>query len=231
VTNGIRIITPVSGTIESGTVYSAAYHSPIAVSGLAHAAAGSVQISLIGPDDTILAERTLAVGPPSDEPSSETADPNTSAFFAGYLRFYVDQTTEATLRVVEMDMGDGTILSEARVPITLLSGQRVLDITTPVVGQAVCDDIIVSGYSNTFEANVVVRLLTPDGSVQAEIPAMGGTLGVYRDFATTLPYPVDEPTALLVSATETDAAGRFDSIDRIQIPVTVYPAGAPDCTQ
>ena len=230
VSDGIRIITPVSGTIESGTVYSAAYHSPLAVSGLARAAVGSVQISLIGPDDTILAERTLAVGPFGSESLSETTAPDTYAFFAGYMRFYVDQTTEATLRVVEMDMGDGTILSESRVPITLLGGQRVIDITTPVVGQAVCDDIIVSGYSNTFEANVVVRLLTPDGSVQAEIPAMGGTLGVYRDFAATLPYPVDEPAALLVSAAEGDASGRFDSIDQTQIPVTVYPSGAPDCT-
>jgi uncharacterized surface protein with fasciclin (FAS1) repeats/LysM repeat protein len=194
------------------------YHSPVEVIGLAHTAEGNVEVSLIGPDGALLAQRTTLGG---------ALD---YAFFQTHVRFNVQDVTEATLNVIEMDMADGSILTEISVPVTLLPGQRVIDVTTPGVGQAACEPLLVSGYSNTFEANVVLRLTDPDGETLAEVPAMGGTLGVYRDFVTTLPYQVDEGTPVLVSVTETDASGRFPSIDQTVIPVTLYPAYNAACS-
>ena len=194
------------------------YHSPLEIIGLAHTAEGHIEVTLVGPDGALLAERATLGG---------ALD---YAFFQTYVRFNVQDVTEATLNVIEMDMADGSIVTEVGIPITLLPGQRVIDVTTPGVGQAACEPLLVSGYSNTFEANVVLRLTDPNGETLAEVTAMGGTLGVYRDFVTTLPYPVDEGTPVLVSVTETDASGRFPSIDQTVIPVTLYPAYNAACS-
>jgi hypothetical protein len=92
------------------------------------------------------------------------------------------------------------------------------------VGEAVCNPILVSGYSNTFEANVVLTLSEPGGNVLAQIPTMGGTMGFYRDFATPLSHAVTKPTPLLLSIAETDASGQVNTIDETVIPITLYPA-------
>jgi hypothetical protein len=151
------------------------------------------------------------------------------AFFQTDLRFDVRDATEATLNLLEIDMADGSILSTVDTPLTLLPGQRVLDVTIPVVGDTVCDPIVVSGYSNTFEANVVLTLQDPNGQVLAEIPTIGGSMGTYRDFATPLPYNVSEATPLLVSVSETDAEGNLPSIDQTVIPVTLFPPFSAAC--
>src|SRR5690606_8834379 len=121
------------------------------------------------------------------------------------------------------------ILNTVEAPITLLPGQRLIDVNSPSVGQAVCNPILVSGYSNTFEANVVLTLSDPDGTVLLQTPTMGGTLGAYRDFATSLSYSASKATPLLLSVTETDASGRLNTIDETVIPITLHPAYSAAC--
>ena len=193
------------------------YHSPIEIIGLSHTFEGNVAINLMAADGTMLAQRMTLGG-------SEAY-----AFFQTDMRFYVNEATEATLNILEIDMADGTILSTFDTPLTLLPGQRVIDVNSPVVGQAVCDPILVSGYSNTFEANVVLTLSEPDGNVLAQMPTIGGSMGTYRDFATPLSYTVSEATPLLLSVAETDASGLLSTIDETVIPVTLYPAYSAAC--
>jgi hypothetical protein len=128
-----------------------------------------------------------------------------------------------------MDMADGSMISNFETPITLLPGQRVIDVNSPVVGQAVCNPILVSGYSNTFEANVVLTLSEPSGDVVAQMPTIGGTMGTYRDFAAALPYTVTQATPLLLSVAETDASGILSTIDETVLPVTLYPNYSSAC--
>ncbi len=208
---------PNSNIVVFSPVDAGGYHSPVEVIGLSQTAEGNVSINLVRPDGALLGQRTTLGG---------ALD---YAFFQTHLRFSVSEVTTATLNVVETDMADGTILTTISVPITLLPGQRVIDVTTPGVGQALCDQILVSAYSNTFEANVVLTLSTPEGEILVDLPATGGTLGTYRDFAMLLPYEIDEATPLLVSVTETDASGRFPSIDQTVVPVTLYPAYSAAC--
>ena len=193
------------------------YHSPMAIIGLSRTFEGSVAVNLTTADGTLIAHRMTLGG--AEE----------FAFFETGLRFYVDETTEAILSVMEIDMAEGSILNAVDTPVTLLPGQRVLDVNSPTVGQNVCDPIIVSGYSSTFEANVVLTLSQPNGEVIAQVPTTGGTMGVYRDFATPLSYAVEAPTPLLLSVSETDASGVLSTIDETIIPVTLYPAYSAAC--
>ncbi|MCC6457588.1 MAG: fasciclin domain-containing protein [Caldilineaceae bacterium] len=193
------------------------YHSPIEIIGLSRTAEGTIAVNLVGSDGNLLAQRMTLGGAEK------------YAFFHTDVRFYVPDNTEATLNVLEMDMADGSILSTLETPLTLLPGQRLIDVTSPAVGQAVCDPILVSGYSNTFEANVVLTLRDPSGQTLAQLPTLGGTLGTYRDFATPLPYTVSAATPLLLSVTETDASGLLNTIDETVIPVTLYPAYSAAC--
>src|SRR4051794_29646291 len=134
------------------------------------------------------------------------------AFFQSMLRFNVNEVTAAKLSILEIDMAEGSILSVVDRQISLLPGQRVIDVNSPVVGQRVCDPIVVSGYSSTFEGNVILTLSEPDGNPLTQIPTMGGSMGSYRDFATELPYNVNDATPLLLSVAESDASGRFPTI-------------------
>ncbi|MCC6169880.1 MAG: fasciclin domain-containing protein [Caldilineaceae bacterium] len=206
----LEVFAPVSG---------GAYHSPIDVTGLARTFTGHVAISLVGEDGTLLAERAT-VGGTGDE----------YAFFATYLRFTVSEPTGATLHVTDMDMAEGTVMAQVSVPVTLLPGQRAVDVTYPAVGDRVCGALTAGGYSNTFEANVVVELLAHAGGLLEQLPAMGGTLGFYRDFVAPLAYTLPAgPEALLLVASESDAGGRYPHIDRTAIPFTLYPAGSEAC--
>ena len=89
-----------------------------------------------------------------------------------------------------------------------------------------CNPIVVSGYSNTFEATVRVTLSDRSGVEIATTPAMGGNLGVYADFSTTISHTVDAPQPLLVGAGEESPAG-FGHVDYTRVPVSLY----PECPQ
>jgi hypothetical protein len=205
----ITVFSPVEG---------GAYHSPIEVTGLSRTFEGNVSVSLLNADGAVLAERIAAGG--SDA----------FGFFHTYVRFAVDTPTAAVLTVVEMDMAEGTVLSEARRPVVLLPGQRTVDLTYPSAGAAVCGPLLVSGYSSTAEANVVLELLSAEGELLEQVSATGGTLGVYRDFVAPMDYDVlDVPAAALVSVHETDASGRYGHVDQTVLPITIHSAGDPAC--
>ena len=96
----------------------------------------------------------------------------------------------------------------------------------PETGAVVCNPIYVSGYSNTFEATVLVTLNARNGTELAATPAMGGNLGIYADFSAPISYTVDAPQPVLVGVTEGSAAG-FGYIDYTRVPVSLY----PECPQ
>ena len=196
--DGPEVFSPVAGT---------AYHSPIAITGLAQPGAGDLAVSLTGTDGILLAERTVAVG-------------EAAAFFQTYIRFEVTEPITAVLTI-----------GNREVPVTLVPGQRFIDVNNPAVGAVACGQVTVDGYSNTFEANVVLTLTTHDGRSLAEMPTMGGAYGLYRDFGATFDFSGDETLALLVTAYEVDASGRFDSLDRTVVPITYYPAGSTACAE
>jgi hypothetical protein len=92
----------------------------------------------------------------------------------------------------------------------------------------VCNDIIVAGYSNTFEANVGVDLRQRNGNLITETFTMGGNLGIYKDFTIGISVPITQPTPLLVSAYETSAESG-NPIDLARVPVSLYPPGSAQC--
>lgn len=84
-----------------------------------------------------------------------------------------------------------------------------------------------AGYASTFEA-VVVELTTRHGALLAQTNTIGGTWGLYREFATDFDYTVTTPQAALVGATEiSPRAGKF--VDHVRVPVSLYPAGSSVC--
>ena len=194
--NGPEVFSPVADT---------AYHSPIAITGLAQPGAGDLAVSLTGADGTLLAERTIPVG-------------EAAAFFRTYVRFEVTEPTDASL-----------LVGSQAITVTLVPGQRFIDVNTPTAGGIACGAVTVDGYSNTFEANVVVTLTTHDGQPLEQMPTLGGAYGLYRDFGATFSFAGDEATALLVTAYEVDASGRFDTIDQTVVPITYYPASSAAC--
>lgn len=212
---------PVEAIALLSPVATGGYHSPLNIIGLAQTFGGHIALNLTAPDGTVLAQRMTLGGE------------DNYAFFQSSLRFHVDEVTEAILSAHEVDLADGTLLYTTETPVTLLPGQRFVDVNSPAIGAMVCDPILVSGYSNTFEGNVVLSLYTPEGELLTQLPTIGGTMGFYRDFATPLPYPKDvalnQATPLLVSVTETDAAGILTTIDETRIPVTLYPRYSAVC--
>ena len=147
------------------------------------------------------------------------------AFFDSYLRFTASEEMSATLEVFEVSAKDGSEIHKVSIPLTLLPGQRVVDLNSPRTGDKVCSPIYASGYSNTFEANVLVTLSARNGTVLTSTSALGGNLGLYADFNTTLDYMVTAPQPVLVGVTEESAAG-FGPIDYTRVPVSLYPEGA-----
>lgn len=194
-----------------------AYHSPIDVTGLSQTFEGNVNIRLLDANGEVLAERN-AIGGASDG----------FDFFHTYLRFTVTEEQLATLEAVEFSAEDGSRLTEVSVPVTLLPGQRFVDMDLPAVGADICAPVLVAGYSTTFEANVATDLRARDGSVLAQGNAMGGSTGIYSEFSTTLEHEVTEPTAVLVSASEISAKDG-SLIDLARRPASLYPAGQGPC--
>lgn len=189
-----------------------AYHSPIEVIGYSQTFEGNVNLRLTDGDGNVLAERNTLGG------SVDGFD-----FFHSYLRFTLTAEISATLEVFETSAEDGSEINKVTVPLQLLPGQRFVDLNTPTAGAVVCDPLIVRGYSNTFEANVVVELRSRDGAVLTQTNAMGGNLGIYADFSATLDHSADASAALLIGAYEVSARDGTP-IDETHIPVIFTPA-------
>ena len=113
-------------------------------------------------------------------------------------------------------------------PLVLLPGQRVIDLNTPPVGAKLCSPIYVTGYSNTFEANVAVTLQQRDGTEVDSVSTLGGNLGIYADFSTLISHPVTTPQPGLVGAFEASPAG-FGLVDYTRHPVELHPSGSAVC--
>ena len=151
-------------------------------------------------------------------------------FFRTHVRFFVNEPTMATLEFFQT-AGEGDELPvEAAIPVTLLPGQRAIDLVTPAVNATVCEFVNVRGYSLTFEGNVPLTLAERDGIELSVTPATGGGTE-YRDWTFLLDsVAVDAPSALLFSVHETSAQDG-STIDMTRVPIAAYPAGHPACSQ
>lgn len=198
-------------------VGSGLYHSPIEVNGLSQTFEGIVNLRLSAGDGNLLAERSTTGGAVDG-----------FAFFHSYLRFTVTEPITGVLEIFETSAKDGSEISKVAIPLTLLPGQRVIDINNLTPGKAVCAPIVVAGYSNTFEASLIAELSDRSGATLSQTPATGGNLGVYAEFLTTLETTADEAAPLLVGAYEEAASGE-GPVDRTRFPVTLYPAGSAEC--
>lgn len=193
------------------------YHSPMVVNGFSRTFEGNVNLRLTDKDGQVLAERNTLGG-----------SVDGFAFFDSYLRFTVGEMISATLEVFDTSAQDGSEISKVTLPVVLLPGQRVIDLNQPTMGAAVCSPVFVQGYANTFEANVVVTLDSRAGTQLALTTTLGGNLGVYANFSTTISHTVTAPQPLLVSAYEGSPAG-FGLIDHTRIPVELHSAGSVVC--
>ena len=193
------------------------YHSPIEVIGLSQTFECIVNLRLCEGGGTILAERSTTGGAVDG-----------FAFFHSYLRFTVTEPMTGVLEIFETSAKDGSEISQVTIPMTLLPGQRVIDINNLTPGKAVCAPIVVAGYSNTFEASLLVELSERSGAALSQTPATGGNLGVYAEFLTTLEADADAAQPLLVGAYE-EAASGDGPVDRTRFPVTLYPVGSDEC--
>ncbi len=193
------------------------YHSPIEVVGFSRTFEGNVNLRLSDADGNILAERNTIGGAVDG-----------FAFFHSDLRFTVTEPITGVLEVFDISAQDGSEINTIALPMTLLPGQRVIDLSHLTPGQAVCSPIVVAGYSNTFEATLLVDLSERNGDVISQTVAMGGNLGIYAEFLTTLDTEVSEAAPVLVGAYE-EAASGDGPVDRTRFPVTLYPADSAEC--
>lgn len=193
-------------------VAEAVYRSPIEVIGFSQTFEGQVNLRLSDEAGEPIAERFTMGG------SVDGFD-----FFQTSLRFVTDRRQNATLEVFEISAKDGSEINKVTIPLVIQPGQRSIDIDAPAVGADVCSTVPLSGYSDTFEANVIVSLRQRDGALLADDFTMGGTLNFYRPFSTGLAHTVSAPQAILVGA-EGEEGG-----DATRIPVTLHPAGSARC--
>lgn len=195
-----------------------AYHSPLEVIGFLHSAGDRLSIRLADARGDVIARRALQLSP------------GKAGFFHTYLRFETRLEQNATLEVSERNADDGSETQHMRMPLTILPGQRYLDLAAPAVGASLAGPIVVSGYSNTFEANVVVELSYREGEYLLRQPTMGGSYGFYRDFQVTLEVTTPQVArAALISAYELDP-GSGACIDQTRVPVTILPASSLICS-
>jgi LysM repeat protein len=192
------------------------YRSPIDVNGLTRTFEGNVYLRLLAADGTLLGQRRARGGMTS------------FAFFHSYLRFEVTQETAAVLEIYEAAAADQPPITIVRIPLTLEPGQRLIDLNLPTPGTDVCGQVLVQGYSNTFEANVVVELAERNGSVLASANATGGNLGVYGEFAAYLNPNLTTPRAALVGAYEVSPRDGV-RVDHARVPISLYPTGSSAC--
>ena len=204
----IEVFSPVSDGL---------YHSPIEVTGFSQTFEGIVNLRLSDGGGNVLAERSTTGGAVDG-----------FAFFHSYLRFTVTEPITGVLEIFETSAKDGSEINKVSIPLTLQPGQRVIDLNNLTPGQAVCAPIVVAGYSNTFEASLLVELSERSGATLSQTPATGGNLGVYAEFLTTLDADGTAAQPLLVGAYE-EAASGAGPVDRTRFPVTLYPVGSAEC--
>jgi LysM repeat protein len=193
------------------------YHSPLEVVGFSQTFEGNVNLRLTDDGGNVLAERSTIGG-----------SVDGFAFFHSYLRFTVTEPITGLLEVFETSAQDGSEINAVAIPMTLLPGQRVIDINNPMPGQAVCAPVVVAGYSNTFEGSLLVELVDRSGATLNQTTASGGNLGIYAEFLATLENDGSDAQAFLVGAYE-EAASGAGPVDQTRYPVTLYPAGSEEC--
>ena len=193
------------------------YHSPFEIIGLSRTFESTVSMRLVDENGLVLTER-FAMGGGADGYD----------FFQTYMRFFVNEPTNATLELFQSAGEDDDLAVDLSIPLTLLPGQRAIDLIAPEVNATICGPINVAGYSLTFEGNVPVTLAERNGSQLSLVPATGGGTS-YRDWGLTLDSVVAEtPRALLLSVHESSARDG-SIIDMTRIPISLYPAGHPNC--
>lgn len=192
------------------------YRSPVDVNGLSRTFEGNVYLRLVDADGNLLGEHRTRGGMTS------------FAFFHGYLRFEVTKEMAATLEIYEAAAVDQPPITSVKIPISLEPGQRLIDLNAPLPGSKVCGRVLVQGYSNTFEANVVVELLARNGEVVEQATATGGNLGIYGDFGTYLNYEATAPRSALVGAYEVSPRDGV-RVDHARVPVSLYPGDSSAC--
>jgi len=192
------------------------YRTPIDVNGFARTFEGNVYLRLLDANGELIGQHRARGGMTVFD------------FFHGYLRFEVTQEMSATLVVYEAAAADQPPITQVQIPLYLQPGQRLIDLNSPAPGSKVCGRVSVVGYANTFEANVVVELTTPDGTLLEQTNTMGGAWGIYREFATYFNYTVTAPQGALVGATEVSPRAG-ERIDHVRVPVSLYPAGSSAC--
>jgi hypothetical protein len=197
----IEVFSPITDSV---------YHSPIEVIGFSQTFEGNVVVRLRDATNTVIAERATIGG------SVDGHD-----FFHTRLRFYTEEQQDGTIEVFETSAADGSEIHKVTIPVILLPGQRVLDLDAPAVGQAVCAPVIVSGYSNTFEANVVTELYERSGTLITTTITMGGNLGFFENFSAVLEHEVEEPAPVLVAAYGGEGQG-LGPWDHTRVPVSLY---------
>lgn len=206
----VEVFSPVART---------AYRSPMEVVGFSRTFESTVAMRLVDENGYVLAERSAMGG------GVDGYD-----FFQTYLRFIVTEPVEATLEFYQT-AGEGDDLPvQASIPVTLLPGQRSVDLLEPSVNDIVCGAFTASGYSWTFEGNVPVTLYWRNGAEVAVKPAIGGGVE-YRDWNITLnEFSVSEPQPILLSVHD-ESAEDGSQIDTTRIPLSMYPIGHPACSQ
>lgn len=186
------------------------YHSPIEIIGYSRTFEGSVLVRLRDSKGEIIGER------PTQGGSSDGFD-----FFHTRLRFFVNAQQNGTVEVYELSAKDGSEIHKVTIPVILQPGQRVLDVEYPTPGQAVCTPVIISGYSNTYEANVVASLHTRSGNLITMTTTMGGNLGIYQNFSAVLSRTLTTTQPLLVDLYGGDGQG-IGLVDQTRVPISLY---------
>lgn len=199
----IEVISPV----EDGS-----YHSPIRIIGFSNTFEALVNIRLKDADTGEIVGERFAMGGGVEH-----------KFFDTYIRFetFSEDPQPALLELFEIDPVSGDEINGVEIQLTLLPGQRVLDVWEPAVNAKVCSPFEVAGYSWTFEGNVVLELQDRGGNSLLIVPATGGGT-MYDVFSGELNPPGDVVGPAIVSATETSARDGT-LIDQTRIPVTILP--------
>lgn len=101
------------------------------------------------------------------------------------------------------------------------TGQDMIFVTTPRVGDEVSSPFTVEGCSSTFEANVVWELYGEDGGLLEEGFTMGGTMGEPDDFSFEVSYTVTSEQTGTLKVFETSAQdGSELHVNSIQLVLT-----------
>lgn len=190
------------------------YHSPLEVIGFSQSDAEGIVVQLVDEDGNLLAERETIGG----------AGLNYD-FFQTYLRFDVTETQPALLRIFTVAQGAGAD-EVVEIPLTLLPGQRTLDMIAPLVGEVLCDSLYAAGYATSLSDQLVLTIGSRTRVEELEKVDLTAK-GRYGSFTFSQDYVVAKAEPLLIGAYTLDEAGLFTDFTRI--PVTIYGADSEVC--